>query len=193
MKCFPAFALIVASTLSAQTDFSKIYGQANKPTVPLQNPMDAYEQAMRIKLMQEQQADMAAQREAMGRQLIEANYKRGFEDGLKKGFQDGSEATYKVVKENMPSIGQTIIRNLANLIFDAENPDQFRDLITKFEGDLVLDPGDKFKKAMLILYKARLAELIPPAPVVKPTKKGQKKVAVVRSPTPENPYQLKAQ
>ena len=119
--------------------------------------------------MQEQARMMEAQRQALQQQGVsEENYTKGFEDGLKKGFESGKDATFKDFQANYPAIETNAIRNMANAVFTMEIPDNFRNLIDQTEAALKIDPNDNLRKALLVLYRFRLAELQPPPP---PTKK----------------------
>lgn len=164
MKCLILVALVATSSLFGQANFAQAFQNANKPTVQLANPLDLYEQAMRIKLMQEEQQSRQAQRELMIQNQADRNYRKGFEDGMKQGFENGATAQLEEIKGRIVPIGEAIIRNTANLIFKEEDPDKFRNLISQFSADLEKDPGDNMKKALLLLYRARLAELMPPTP-----------------------------
>jgi flagellar biosynthesis/type III secretory pathway protein FliH len=133
--------------------------------------MDLAEQAARIRLMQEREREMAANREAMAKGRIEQNYRQGYEAGLKQGFDDGRDATLKDFRANFLMLEQTIIRKMANILFTTENPDEFRNMIAQNEQGLKEDPDDNVKKVLLILSRYRLAELVPPqAPATKKKK-----------------------
>ncbi len=141
--------------------------QAGRGVAPIRMQMDHMEQAMRIRLLQEQQRMLAAQRELMSNQAMEENYRKGFEEGLKAGFENGAQATIKDFQSNYPMIEASAVRNMANAVFTLERPDDFRLLIGQTESALDQDPGDNLRKAMLVLYKYRLAELQPLPPTSK--------------------------
>jgi flagellar biosynthesis/type III secretory pathway protein FliH len=119
---------LLASSVAAQLNPNIIMQNSNPARQ--YDPTRSMEQAQRIRLMQEQECMMAAQREALDRQgKHEEQYKQGFEDGLKKGFGNGSQGTFKDFQANYPMIETNAVRNMASAVFTLERPDDFRNLI----------------------------------------------------------------
>lgn len=148
-------------------------GQQNPGYTP---PWVVAEAAMRVRLMQEQERMMAAQREAMSRQAVEENFKKGYETGITDGFENCRKAMLQQFQEYLPTLQQQIIQDAMRSIFTAASVTDLQAAVAQAEVYLAANPQDYQKKGMVLLFKARIAELTPP-PTPEPAKQKAKKKA----------------
>lgn len=164
------FSIVILCTanLIGQTN-TDIYRNLGQGVTPIQSPLAIAEQAMRIRLMQEQERMMAAQREAMSHQVVEENFKKGYETGIADGFENCKKAMLKEFQEYLPTLEQQILSNSMRYVFTATSATDLQAAVAQAEVYLAANPQDYQKKGMILLFKARIAELTPPPPV--PVKK----------------------
>ena len=125
---------------------------------------------MQLRMMQEQVEYLKAQREAMAQQTIEINFRKGYEAGLSDGYENAKKTFFKDFTDYLPTLQTNIIRDSMKMVFTAQSREELETLVKQIEPMLAANPEDYTKKAMLILFKVRIAELTPPPPLPPPKK-----------------------